>query len=332
MIRAGIVGLGRWGQVLVRAVAESQKIAFVRGVTRSPSKVADFMAETGLPVDDDYAAMLADTEIDAVVLATPHSAHVAQIEQAAAAGKHVYVEKPLALDADSAAAACRAAEAVGVVLALGHNRRFLPAFRRLAAMVEAGELGQVLHIEGVFSGPSAFRQSREGWRATPSESPAGGMTGKGVHITDLMIALAGPVGEVMAESRRQVLDYGMDDTTLMMLRFASGASGSLSTLTATPDDWRLQVYGSRSWAEIRDETRLRVRPQAGPERCEEHADTDIERAALEHFAACIEGAASWPVSPVQAVANTALLERIAISARDGARLTVPTPEMLVMPR
>jgi predicted dehydrogenase len=326
MIRAGIVGLGRWGQVLVRAAAGSERIAFVRGVTRTPAKVADFAAGAGLPVDDDYAALLADSAIDAVVLATPHSAHVAQIEQAAAAGKHVYVEKPLALDAASAASACRAARAAGVVLALGHNRRFLPAFRRLAAMVAAGELGQVLHMEGVFSGPSAFRQSREGWRAQPAESPAGGMTGKGVHITDLMIALAGPVAEVIADSRRQVLDYGMDDTTLVMLRFASGAAGSLSTLTATPDDWRLQVYGSRGWAEIRDQTRLHLRPLDGPERHEDHAGSDIERAALEHFAACVEGAAAWPVTAAQAVANTALLEGIAAAARTGARVTVPPVE------
>jgi predicted dehydrogenase len=323
MIKAGIVGIGRWGQTLVRAVAnKSDQIRFLRGVTRTPGKAAEFGAEFGIPIDDSYQALLADPDIDAVVLATPHSQHLEQIVQAAEAGKHVFVEKPLALDGLSAARACRAAEKAGVVLALGHNRRCLPAYRRLRKVIAKGGLGDVLHMEGNFSGPSAYRQSREGWRADRSESPAGGMTGMGIHITDLMISLLGPVREVTAFSSRQVLSYGMDDTTVLIMRFADQKSASLSTLTATPDDWRLQVYGSQGWAEIRDQHRLRIRGLGGEVSITEFEPTDIERAILEQFAATIRGRTAWFISAREAIANTALLEAIVTSIKEQARVTV----------
>jgi len=324
MITAGIVGVGGWGKALVRSVRGSDRIRFARGVTRTPSKAEAFGREYGLPIDDDFDALLADPAIDAVVLATPHSQHLSQIALAAAAGKHIYVEKPLALDGASAAEACRLAGAAGVVLALGHNRRQLPAWKRLRALVDEGALGDLLYVEGNFSGPSAYRQSREGWRADTSESPAGGMTGKGIHLTDLMIALFGPVHSVLAQSDRQVLSFGMDDTTRMLMRFASGQSGSLATLTATPVEWRLQVFGSKGWAEIRDEHTLRLRRIDGPDVEERFGAFDIERASLEHFADTVENGASWPVTAAQAIANTALLESIAASIRTGAAVTIPS--------
>ncbi len=317
MIHAGLVGAGRWGQTLVRSVlGNSDRIEFVRVVTRTPSKAADFAAETGLPIDDDFDALLADPGIDAVVLATPHSQHLGQIVSAAKAGKHVFVEKPLALDAASARAAFEATQNAGVILALGHNRRCLPAYIYLRKLIDDGALGQILHAEGNFSGPSAFRQAPGDWRASADETPAGGMTGKGIHITDLMISLLGPVSAVSTISRRQVLSYGMDDTTLLALRFVSGQTGGLSTITATPDDWRLQVYGTDGWAEIRDEYHFRMRLRDGETTSVEFDKQDCEHAILEWFADTVETGRPWAVSEMEAVANTALLETVALSIRE----------------
>jgi predicted dehydrogenase len=326
MIRAGIVGCGIWGQTLVKSVQDkSDRIRFVRGMTRTPSKAEAFGAEMDIPIDDDYAAMLADPDVDAVVLATPHSQHGDQILQAAAAGKHVFVEKPLALDAETAARAYAACRDAGVVLALGHNRRCLPSYLRLKEMIADGALGQITHLEGNFSGPSAFRQTPDNWRADLSESPAGGMTGKGIHITDMMIDLAGSARSVATLSQRQVLSYGMDDTTLVTIRFASGQTGSLSTLTTTPNDWRLQVYGTDAWVEIRDHTRMRIRLRSGDETVEDFDAEDIEKAILERFADTVEHGAPFPVTEAEAIANTALLEAIVTGIRNGDGLPVDLP-------
>jgi len=132
-ICAAIVGLGRWGQNLMAAAtnAPDHPLRFVQGVTRTPSKAAEFTKHHGIPVSDDYDAMLEDPAIQAVVLATPHSQHCDQICKAANAGKHVFVEKPLALTFDEARRAIDTCNNQGVTLAVGFNRRFLPAFQEL---------------------------------------------------------------------------------------------------------------------------------------------------------------------------------------------------------
>lgn len=324
MLDAAIVGLGWRGQVLVKSVhGRSGRIRFVRGVTRSPAKTEVFARETGIPVDSDFAAVLADADIPAVVLATPHSQHVEQIVAAAAAGKHIFVEKPLALwasDAQHAAVACRAA---GVVLAVGQNRRFLSAFHELAARLRWGQIGDPLHVEGNYSGPGGYRHGQESWRASEMESPSGGMTAKGIHIADLMIALFGPVAEVDARSLRHVLTVDMDDTLAALLRFRSGMTGTLATMTTTADLWRLQVYGSKGWAEMRGQSTLAMRLIDGQETVTEFAPIDTERAELEAFADAVEGVAPFPVGIGEAVHNIALLEAIGKSSAQERPYPVP---------
>src|SRR5690348_14783417 len=117
MIRAAILGLGRWGRSLVNSVhGESRDIEFVAAHTPNRAKVEDFCGEKGLTFVADYATILADPAIDAVVLATPHSQHAEQIRQAAAARKHIFVEKPMTLDLASARKAAEAAHDAGVLL------------------------------------------------------------------------------------------------------------------------------------------------------------------------------------------------------------------------
>ena len=117
MINAAVVGLGRWGQTLVDSLGEgSDAIRFARAVARTPSKVEDYAAAKGMELGSDYDDVLSDAGIDAVVLATPHSIHCAQIVAAAAAGKHVFCEKPLTLNAAAAETAIRAVDKAGVIV------------------------------------------------------------------------------------------------------------------------------------------------------------------------------------------------------------------------
>src|SRR3954471_18226076 len=102
MLSAAIYGLGRWGNTLVESVKDSEKFRFVRGVSRTPENHEEFSHKTGVRVVSSYGRILKDPQIDAVVLATPHSLHLKQIAQAAKAGKHVFVEKPMTLTRKSA--------------------------------------------------------------------------------------------------------------------------------------------------------------------------------------------------------------------------------------
>ncbi|PIW28024.1 MAG: gfo/Idh/MocA family oxidoreductase [Rhodospirillales bacterium CG15_BIG_FIL_POST_REV_8_21_14_020_66_15] len=323
MIKAGIAGLGRWGQVLVNSVhGKSDRIAITAGCTGRKARAEAFCAEKGIDLRDGLADLLNDPDLDAVILATPHSQHADQVVAASAAGKHVFIEKPFTLDRASAQAAADAAGAAGVVLAFGHNRRFHPAMARMKEMVQSGELGQILHVEGNLSSPSAMRYPEGGWRSSSDESPAGGMTGMGIHVVDAMINLLGPVDEVIARSYRRFLKIDVDDTTAMLFRFASGAMGYLGTFTATAPLWRIQVFGTGGWAEMHNYDRLTVRKVSsdgtvGAEEVTEYGAFDMERAELEAFADACEGRAAYPLPPAEAVHGTAVLEAVIKSAAGG---------------
>ncbi|UFN47445.1 Gfo/Idh/MocA family oxidoreductase [Roseomonas sp. OT10] len=335
MIRAAIIGLGTWGQNLVRSVqGVSPEIRFVAGATRTPEKARDFAEANGLRLLPRYEDVLADPGIDAVVLATPHTQHTEQIVAAARAGKPVFSEKPLGVNAAEAQRAARACAEAGVTLGVGYNWRFQPALQAIRGLIDDGTLGRVLHIEGNFCGPSAYRFPQGHWRHDRREGPAGGMTGRGVHVVDAMLYLAGPIEQVTAQSVRLVQDFGMDDTTSMLFRFAGGATGYLGTVIATAETWRLQVFGSEGWAEVGDVEHLHTwdlrlcridRDNIGHKQRPEvrsFPKTSTERAELEHFAR--EVAAGRPIVRPggDAVHNVAVLEAILASATAQAPVRV----------
>lgn len=324
MLRVAIHGLGRWGNRLVESVRQSEKIRIVKGVSRQPEKHRDFTDRSGIPLVASYPEVLRDPDIDGVVLATPHSQHHQQIVDAARARKHVYVEKPITLthgSAEDAVAACRDA---GVTLGLGFNRRFAPSYVEMMRRIRAGEIGDVLHVEGQHSGPTGYGLKAGNWRATRAEAPGGGMTARGIHALDGMIQIAGLVTSVYAFSERRKLsaEVELDDTTAMLLRFASGATGYLGTVFATGDFYRVHVFGAKGWLEMRGDTELLARGLEGaPERLAFPA-IDKEKAVLEAFADAVAQKKAFMVPPEQAVNGIAVLEAIVASAAAGKPVSI----------
>jgi predicted dehydrogenase len=322
MIDAAIVGLGRWGQNLVNSVqGKSERLRFIRGVVRNPAPLREYAAARGIILSDDFAAMLADPAVQAVVLATPHSLHADQIVAVAAAGKPVYCEKPLALkrtDAERAVAACAKA---GVLLAVGHDKRFWPSMQALTRIVASGELGEILHIEGHNSNETS-RTSFASWRASPEESPGGGMTGTGVHMVDAFVGLIGPVKRVQAQllSRRPPPD--VLDTVAVLFEFSNGVSGTMSSIRATPQYWRAHVFGTKVSAEAIGPTELVIRKSgAAPQRLS-FDPVDALKGELEAFADAVSGRAPYPITPPQMVETVAAFEAIVQSMETGKPVVV----------
>lgn len=314
-MKLGIVGLGQWGQKLVRAIQEdgtpkSELMHFTAGYTRSPSKHRPFALQEKLRLFDSYQEFLRSNSVDAVVIASPHSEHVDQICQAAEAGLHIFVEKPLALELAGALKARDAARDAGRQLAVGFNRRFLPAYSELKELLRSGRLGRVLHLEGNFSAPQGLHFTPEDWRARHSETPAGGMTLMGIHILDAMIGLAGPISGVRARSRKQFLQIDVDDTTDAQIEFTNGSTGYLSTVTATARNWRLQVFGTAGWAEMQGYQQLTLVPAGQDAETTRFDAIDIERAELEAFANSIIGQAEYPIPLDDVVGGIGALEAI----------------------
>jgi len=250
MINAAIVGLGWWGKTLVSSVqGRSDVIRFTDGHNRTRAKAEAYCAEHGIRLHDDLSTILADPSIDAVVFAARHTDRAEQVERTAAAGKHVFVEKPLALTVAEADRALDATTRAGVVLAVGYQRRLHPSFVELRTRIRDGRLGEVSLVTSDMSAPLGLTLPDASWRLDPAEVPAGGMTALGVHAVDSMIELFGRIDTVYCLSRRKVATR-IDDATSIAFGFASGMTGTLSMSTSTAVHFRFAAYGSKAVAEV----------------------------------------------------------------------------------
>jgi len=314
MITAAIVGLGRWGQTLVNAVqGKSDKVRFTHAVSRDPAPVREFTAQQGLHAVRSLDALLDDPGIDAIVLATPHSLHLEQIIAAAQAGKAVFCEKPLSLTKADALRATEACRAAGVVLGVGTDKRFFPAMEALARIHASGELGRVLHLEGNFSNEVAARMFSP-WRDSPDESPAGGLTGTGIHVLDSFVRIAGPVLRVHAQLLSHKAAPDPLDTLSVLLEFGSGISGLLGVVRSTPAFWRVHVFGRDGSAEVLGRTELILRRSGKDPERRLFEPVDSVRVNLEAFADAVAGRAPYPISPREIVDVVAAFEAIVKSA------------------
>lgn len=326
----GVLGFGRWGKVLVDSVqGKSKTVRFGAAAARDSSRIAEEAAQRGLRVAPDFQTVLADTAIDGVVLATPHSLHGQQIEACIRAGKPVLVEKPFTLTYSSAIAVLDLAREHNVLVAAAHNRRFLEPVVTLKQMISDGELGTVLHTETHFSSNLVGRYPTDSWRVAEGESPAGGLAGSGIHHIDALIYLDSPIVEVFAWTSRRVQDLPIDDKTSVMFKLASGSTASLLTITATAPTYRIEVFGTKAKAEltgdagVRGSETLEVTELDGCRRRHQFPAFDIERAELEAFGAAIRGEAPYPVSPAEVLNGIAAFEAVSRSAASGLPVVLP---------
>ena len=307
MIRAAIVGVGRWGRNLVEASQGHKRMKIVHAVEPDTKGALAFCREHGLELTDKIDAVLTDGTINAVLLATPHSLHPAQVMACAAARKQVFCEKPLALrhaDAIRMFDACRNA---GVTLAVGHSRRFWPSMTALREIVATGTLGTILHVEGHNSNENS-NNVLAGWRLSPEESPGGGLTGAGLHILDAFVSMLGPVRRVYAQVNSREQGPPPLDTAMVVLNFANGVTGTLATVRATPFYWRVHVFGTKGSSEVLDEGTLVLRTTGKNAETLSFPAINVLRAELDAFVDAIEGKRSFPVPEAQVLATLSAFE------------------------
>ena len=330
MIKAAMVGLGWWGRHLVKSVAGSDSIEIVRLTSRNPEGHRDYSEEIGIPLAAGYRDVLEDSEVDAVILCTPHSQHEEQVLAAVEHGKQIFCEKPLSLTRASIERMLEAVNGAGLVLGVGHERRYESTMEAIAEIVASGEMGTLMHVEANFSHSIFASVSADNWRGSVEEAPAAGMTGMGVHLTDLFISMMGPVESVAAQSAQRVLDLPTGDLVTLQMRFCSGVTGFVGAISATPYYGRYSVFGEKLWVEARDD----AHPQeggrthlisCGPDGVQ-HSRTfdpkDPVRANLEEWADAVSGRSSYRFSDEERIGNVALLEAIARSVRDGGWVDV----------
>jgi predicted dehydrogenase len=331
--KAAIVGLGWWGQHILRQTIGSEVIHIVQAVGSRDEQRA-LAGKYGADFTTDLARVLADPSIDLVILATPHSLHARQIETVAHAGKHVFCEKPIGLDVTEVRRALDACRATGVRLGVGHERRFEPAMDELRKLLADGFFGTIMHVEACFHHDKLRGIAGGNWRVSAQGEVPLAMTATGIHLTDMFLDLFGPVETVTAFPATRIENTGYADTLSVHVGFASKATGYFSSVLATPFYSRLTVFGSEGWAEVRDASHP---DQSGPSTLTAQRRAfgpivttlpgkDAVRANLERFALSLGGEASYPFTEEQILGNIAVMVAVSRSILDGR--TVPIAEIL----
>lgn len=250
-VRLASIGLGWWGNELAKAAERSGTASVASCFARNPDARRAFAQDHGCREAASLDDVLADPEIDGLLVATPHSTHLEMIIAAADAGKHVFIEKPLTITVADGKQAVAAAKDAGIVLQVGQHRRRTAGVRAIRAAIDAGELGMVHLLQGTQRTPGNINP-RDGWRSDPAETPLGSMAGLGVHQLDNFHYLDGRVGEVFASSRRLLGRSQLDDVTTVALEMESGALATLGTSHVVPKGTETTVYGTEgaAWSEL----------------------------------------------------------------------------------
>lgn len=316
-LRVGLLGCGGIGARHAAAVGVlKDEMQLVACCGRDENKVREFAARFGAGSFADLRRML-DSQIDLLIVALPPFAHSGQVEQAVAAGTHVLVEKPIALDMTRARSMVESAAKAGVVAACGFMYRFGAAVQRWDAAVKGGEVGRV----GLFTGQFHCNALHADWWRARARS-GGQMVEQLIHIVDLARHQLGEPQSVYARAsnffHRDVVDYDSDDVSAIVLGYADGRVGVLNaTNGAVPGQWNKlwQVVAERMTGRFTGWNTATLTHTSGTPLVEEiDAQTDVFVAQLADVAAAIR-ASRPPTVPLSEGADTL---RILLVARQSA--------------
>ncbi|HYT47609.1 MAG TPA: Gfo/Idh/MocA family oxidoreductase [Burkholderiales bacterium] len=323
-LRVACVGMGWWSDVLADAIQRSNKLKIVACYTRSEDKRRAFAAKYGCLAAPSYEAVLGDRAIEAIVNTTPNDVHLETTRAAAAAGKHVFLDKPIANTVSEGRAITEACRKAGVVLALGYQRRRESHFRWIRERIDAGAFGKLVNAEANISRDRLGKIDLNSWRYTAAGMPGGVMLQIGIHYTDVLEYLLGPIKAVNGRFAQLVLPGDNPDVASMVLEHENGALSTLNASYASASEYYLMnVYGKEASAYYDMHSGLRHLKRgsksASPIACALN-DPIVEE--LEEFARAVRGDGAPEMGGESATASLAVIRAGIVSAREGRRVEV----------
>src|SRR5881396_3831309 len=248
-LRVACIGMGWWSDVLADAIQRSGKLEIRGCYTRSDEKRNNFAAKYRCRPAVSYEALLADAEIEAIINTTPNDVHLATTRAAAAAGKHVFLDKPIANSVSDGRAITEACRSAGVVLALGYQRRRESHFRWIRQRIDDGVFGKLVNAEANISRDRLGKVDLNSWRYTAAGMPGGVMLQIGIHYADVLEYLLGPVKAVSGRFAQLVLPGDNPDVASLVLEHESGALSTLNASYASASEYYLMnIYGKEASA------------------------------------------------------------------------------------
>jgi predicted dehydrogenase len=323
-LRVACIGMGWWSDVLADAIQRSKKLEIVACFTRSEDKRRAFAAKYGCAPAPGYGTILKDRSIEAIINTTPNDAHLETTRAAAEAGKHVFLDKPIANSVSQGRAIADVCRKAGVVLALGYQRRRESHFRWIRQRIDAGEFGKLVNAEANISRDRLGKVDLNSWRYTAAGMPGGVMLQIGIHYSDVLEYLLGPVKAVSGRFAQLVLPGDNPDVASMVLEHESGALSTLNASYASASEYYLMnLYGKEATAYYDMHSGLRVLKRGGtsasPVPCPKN-DTFVEE--LEEFASAARGEGAPEMGGDAATRSLAVIRAGIVSAREDRRVEV----------
>jgi len=323
-LRVACIGMGWWSDVLADAVQRSKKLKIVACYTRSEDKLRAFAAKYGCAAAANYQVVLQDRTIEAIINTTPNSAHLETTMAAALAGKHVFLDKPIANSVSEGRVITEFCKKKGVVLALGYQRRRESHFRWIRSQIDAGVFGKLVNAEANISRDRLGKIDLNSWRYTAAGMPGGVMLQIGIHYTDVLEYLLGPVKAVSGRFAQLVLPGDNPDVASLVLEHESGALSTLNASYASASEYYLMnVYGKEASVYYDMHQGLRILKRgdnsASPVPCPKN-DTFVEE--LEEFAGAVRGDGRPEMGGDAATKSLAVIRAGIVSAREGRRVEV----------
>lgn len=246
-IRFAILGIGNIAPVHAAAIQATPGCELVAAATHDPARGRAFTAQYGGVWHADYREVLARADVDAVTICTAHDLHAPITRAAAAAGKHVWCEKPMATTVSECEAMITACEQAGVTLGVVFQSRFEPLTLKLKALIDSGRLGRLVWVSAstLWYRDEAYYASRP-WRTSPAQSGGGVLINQAIHALDLLVWLAGLPETVTAQAQTLAHAMAVEDAAQALLRYSDGKMGLVqATTTAYPGyPERLEFFGT----------------------------------------------------------------------------------------
>jgi predicted dehydrogenase len=323
-LRVACVGMGWWSDVLADAMLRSERLRIEACYSRSADKRDAFAAKYGCRAFDSYEALLADRRIEAIVNTTPNNVHLETTRAAARAGKHVFLDKPIANTIADARAITQVCRDAGVVLGVGYQRRRESHFRWIRKEIAAGAFGKLVNAEANISRDRLGKIDLGSWRYQSEGMPGGVMLQIGIHYADVLAYLLGPVKAVRGQFAQLVLPGDNPDVASLLFEHENGALSTLNASYASASEFYLMsIYGKDATAlyDLHGGLRVLRRGVAGvePVPC---AKNDTLAEELEEFAAAVRGQGRPEMEGDAATASLAVIRAGILSAREGRRVEV----------
>ena len=323
-VKVACVGMGWWSDVLADAIKRSDKLEIVACFTRSEDKRRAFAEKYGCRPAAAYEEILRDPGIDAIINTTPNNVHLETTRAAAQAGKHVFLDKPIANSVSEGFAIAKVCRKAGVVLGMGYQRRREGHFRWVRKQIDDGVFGRLVNAEANISRDRLGKIDLNSWRYTAEGMPGGVMLQIGIHYADVLEYLMGPIQAVSGRFAQLVLPGDNPDVASLVFEHESGALSTLNASYASASEYYLMnIYGKEASAyyDLHNGLRFlrRGADRAEPVTCPK-IDTFVDE--LEEFAAAVRGRGQPEMDGEKASKSLAVIRAGIRSAREGRRVQV----------